>query len=129
MALLLEQLQSYAVAVAALHEIAQTGKTIDLSVSEERGVDVAPPSFRPVIVRTKILEVTALYADFSVRCLSDTANLPTAIPAIRHGKKSVAAFYAWVAANQERIATMSFADVLGELRRQRIRFHQYCAMD
>lgn len=127
--ILLENLQSYEVAAAVLSQLAAASKTIDLSTTEERGVDVIPASFKTITIKTDTLELTASYADFTVRCLKDRHNLPTTMPAIKNGKKSVQQFYTWVSANQERIKTMSYHEVQLAMREQGIRYHSYCAMD
>lgn len=125
----LEKLHSFEVASAMLNHLASTSKVIDLSASEDRGVDVAPASFKPITIRTEILDLTASYSDFSVCCLQDQHNQPAAIPAIKHNKKSIAQFYAWVSANQDSIKTMSYPQVLEALTAQGIQFHRYCRMD
>lgn len=128
-AAVLEKLQSYQLAASLLAELAATYKTIDLSATELRGVDVAPTSVKPIHIKTEILDLTATYSDFSISCLKDQHNQPTAIPAISNGKKSIPLFYAWVSANQDRIKTMSYQEVLTAMREQGIRYHDYCAMD
>lgn len=129
LALVLEMLRSFEVAAALLSHLASTSTVLDLSTSEARGVDVAPASFKPITIRTEILDLTASYTDFSIGCLQDQHNQPTAIPALKHNKKAIAQFYTWVAANQDSIKAMSFREVLDAMAEQGIQYHSYCAMD
>jgi hypothetical protein len=128
-ALLLESLQSYGVAAAVIGELASVSKQLELSYIEERGIDVPPPAFKTISIQTGLLDLTASYTDFSIRCRMDQNNIPSAIPRGRNTRKAVQRFYAWVSANQDRIKTMSFREVLSAMIEQDIPFHQYCAMD
>jgi hypothetical protein len=128
-ALMLESLQSYGIAAAVLGELAAASKQFVLRQTEERGVDVAPATFAPITIKTEILDLVASYDDFTVRCLTDKHNLPTAIPGIRGSKKSVQKFYTWVAANLASIEKMSYREVLAGMLKEGIRYHGFCAMD
>lgn len=96
---------------------------------QERGVDVAPGGFKPLRIVGKGVRVDSDYDSFSVQNVADQNNLPTCIPAIRGGKKDIKVFYRWVKDNQEKIKQMDFQQVLKEMKKIGINYHQYCAMD
>ena len=94
-----------------------------------RGVDVAPAGFKPVKIRGKHVYIEADYDSFRVKDLVDRNNEPTCIPAFKGGKKSIKQFYRWVSDNISKIKSMKYYDVLGEMRKEGINYHDYCAMD
>lgn len=104
-------------------------KSFSIECLEERGIDVTPAGFLPVVVRTAKLNIEAGLREFCIRDLEDKNNEPTAIPAIHGGKKSIPAFYSWLKANQKDVELMSFREVLDNMRALGIEFHSYCAMD
>jgi hypothetical protein len=95
----------------------------------ERGVDVVPAGFKKRVIKTPHIEVSVGYKEFSVRDLDDRNNEPTCIPAINGGVKSIPVFYRWVTDNEESIKHMKYRDVLLEMQRLGVRYHDYCAMD
>jgi hypothetical protein len=113
---------------AAEQVITAYGGLVELERYEERGVDVQPAGFETIKISTVKLSLEAGYREFTIRCERDKHNLPTAIP--REGAtKSVPQFYRWVAANRDRVETMSFHELLTEMLKLNIKYHQYCAMD
>ena len=127
---ILEGLASYGVAAAILMSLAFStkNKLLDLHLTEARGVDVAPAGFTAITIQTEILDLTASYSDFSIHCLTDKHNRPTACQPAKHERKVVRQFYAWVSANQERIKGMSYREVLSAMDEQGIRYHGFCGM-
>jgi hypothetical protein len=102
---------------------------ISIDEDQERGVDVTPGGFMPVKVNGKKVYVEVGYRDFEVRDLVDTNNLPRCIPAIKGGKKAIPVFYRWVKDNESKIKNMTFIEVLREMDKLDIPYHDYCAMD
>lgn len=101
----------------------------ELHFGTERGVDVTPAGFKPIKIKTQDLYIEADYNDFRVRDLNDPYNEPTCIPAIQGGKRDVKLFYRWVKDNESKIRGMEFSDVVSAMRKNKIKYHQYCAMD
>ena len=102
---------------------------IDIDEREERGVDVYPGGFMPVKVNGKGVYVEVGYKDFTVRNLDDKYNETTCIPAIKGSKKAIPVFYRWVKDNESKIKSMTFREVLTEMDKLDVPYHQYCAMD
>lgn len=102
---------------------------IDVREQAERGVDVTPGGFEPLKIKTPKVYVEADYGDFLVKNLEDQYNETTCIPAAKGGKKSVPQFYRWVKDNMARLQRMSFYEIVEAMRKEGIRYHQYCAMD
>ena len=102
---------------------------INIEERSERGVDVTPGGFRPLHVTGKGVKIEVDYKDFSVVNVDDQFNLPTCIPAIQGGLKSIPVFYRWVQDNMSAIKSMSFQDVLKAMDSLDVKYHQYCAID
>ena len=102
---------------------------IKLDIYNERGVDVTPAGFGPIVVDGKHVKVDSRWDTFSVRDKDDQYNLPTCIPAFKGGKKDIKVFYRWVKDNQSKLRGMTYSDVLGEMRGIGIKYRSYCAMD
>lgn len=102
---------------------------IDIEEREERGVDVYPGGFMPIKVNGKGVYVEVGYKEFRVKDLVDTNNEPTCIPAIKGGLKAIPVFYRWVKDNESKIKNMTFRDVLKEMDKLDVPYHEYCAMD
>jgi hypothetical protein len=103
----------------------------DLEIHEyqERGVDVTPAGFKPLVIRTDKILIEADYDGFRIVNRSDQYNEPTCIPAATGGKKSIPVFYRWVQDNESRIKRMTFYEVQNEMQRLGIKYHYYCAID
>lgn len=102
---------------------------INVDESQERGVDVTPAGFQPLRIEGRGVVVEVGYKNFSVRNVADQFNLPTCIPAIQGGLKSIPVFYRWVKDNEAAIKRMTFPEVVKEMGRLGVKFHQYCAID
>jgi hypothetical protein len=94
-----------------------------------RGIDVAPAELLPITMNGKHVWIKATPIDFIVRDNDDQNNLPTCIPAIRGGKKSIPVFYRWLLENETRAKTMTFHDVVKAMGDAGVQYHEYCAMD
>lgn len=100
-----------------------------IEVSAYRGVDVMPAGVQPIAIRGEHIYVEASPLSFTVRDNDDQNNLPTCIPAIKGGKKSIPVFYRWVKENRGSIGRMTFRDVLKQMDALGIDYHSFCAMD
>lgn len=105
------------------------GGQLYLSFDQERGVDVMPGGFQVVTVNGDKVYVEVGYKEFVVRDKVDQNNLPTCIPAISGGLKSIPVFYRWVKENEKKIEKMTFSDVMKAMKDLGVRYHYYCAMD
>lgn len=102
---------------------------LEVHYNEERGVDVMPAGFQPIVVKGNHVRIEAEYKTFTVKNTDDKFNEPTCIPAISGGLKSIPVFYRWVKDNEQKIKDMTFNDVVRAMSALDIRFHQYCAID
>ena len=102
---------------------------IHIQIQDLRGVDVTPGGFKPVVIDGKNVYIEAEYSTFRVKDKVDQYNLPTCIPAIKGGKKSIPQFYRWVKDNESKLKNMTFQQVLKAMDSEQIQYHQYCAMD
>lgn len=102
------------------------GDSMEVHDRTERGVDVAPGGFKPVLIRGAQVTIEADYESFSIKDINDDTNEPTCIA---QGKKSVKQFYRWVKDNARRIQSWSMHDIMNELSKEGINYHYFCAMD
>jgi len=102
------------------------GGTVKVENKTIKAVDVMPAGFKPFDITTPHVRIRSDWEGFSIRDLGDKANEPTCI---QRGKKSIKQFYRWLKDNQSKIKSMTFRDFTQELKRNKIDFHQYCAMD
>jgi len=100
-----------------------------VEVQYVKGIEVTPAGFKTIKIHTERLYLEASYSDFTIRDVTDHHNVPTAIPAISGGKKSIPALYRWVQANEAAIKGMRFYELLEAIRAEGIKYHQYCAID
>jgi len=127
---MIQGLRSFGVAASALGEYAMTHPhTLNLTSTEERGVDVKPAGVQKLMIDTAKLNLEADPLDFTVRCKLDQHNGPTLTAPVKASRTAAAAFYRWASQNQDRIKAMSYREVLQELMQLGIRFHDYCAVD
>lgn len=101
----------------------------DLMVVEqrsERGVDVTPGGFKPLLVRGAHVTIESDYQGFSIKDINDDANEPTCIA---KGKKSVKQFYRWCSDNAKKIQSWTLSQIMNELSKEGIEYHYFCAMD
>jgi len=105
------------------------GSLVGLQIHIERGVDVMPGGFEPIIVDGEFVRIEAGYTDFLVKDKVDKNNEPTCIPAIKGGKKSIPAFYRWVQDNKSKLSGKKYYEVLRDMKDMGIEYHDYCAMD
>jgi len=103
--------------------------TLQFEEDTLRGVDVMPGGFVELNLDLQYVRVEAGYDRFTIRDKVDQNNLPTCIPAISGGKKSIPVFYRWVEDNLRSIKTMKYHEVLSEMGKLGIKYHSYCAMD
>jgi len=102
---------------------------LGLESYQEKGVDVAPAGFKPFQLLTNYVSINADDKSFSVRDLIDQNNLPTCIPGARGQKTQVKLFYRWVQDNESRLRRMTYLEILREMSKIGIQYHEYCAMD
>lgn len=126
--------RSFASAMAAAESIADDVPSMGLIAPKFykevlRGVDVAPPGFKPFKVEGEFVIVEADYTSFMVRDKTDMDNEPTCIPSTRGGKSDVKAFFRWVRDNVAAIKNMRFHDVLDGMNKNDIKHHTFCAID
>lgn len=114
---------------AEMEELTGYDPALNIEVQQLRGVDVMPGGFKKIKMQTKEVEIEAGYDNFSIRDLVDKNNLPTCIPAISGGKKSIPAFYRWVQDNESKLKRMKYHEILQAMSREGIKFHSFCAMD
>ena len=100
-----------------------------LEMKVVKGVDVAPFGFGPIEINGKNVSIESGWDTFVIRDLTDTYNEPTCIPAIKGGKRSIKKFYRWVNDNERALISMTFSQVMDEMRSEGIKYHYYCAMD
>lgn len=130
LAVMIEGLRSFGVAASALGEYAMSNPhTLDLTSTEERGVDVQPAGVQKLVINTAKLSLEADPQDFTVRCKLDEHNEPTLTTPVKASRTAASAFYRWASENQDRITAMTYREVLQELMQLGIRFHDYCAVD
>lgn len=104
--------------------------TPKISESKLKGVRVAPGGFKPIVVESPYLSITADSDSFRVRNKEDTYNEGTLTSSFRGKKKTaVKKFYDWAVKNERRLKSMDFSDVLNALKKNGIDYHQYSAMD
>jgi len=106
-----------------------TGLSPKIEMFQEKGVDVAPAGFKPIVIDTPNFRLEAGFKTFAVRDKVDRNNEPTCIPAIQGGKRDIKVFFRWVSDNQTKIKGMTFRDVKDGMRSEGIKYHSYCAMD
>jgi len=116
-------------AFSLLEYLEGEGALVNIEQTQSRGVDVEPPGFKPIKIKTPSLYIDADYNNFTVRNLDDDYNEPTCIPAINGGKKDVKLFYRWVSDNESKIRGMNFSNVTEAMRKNGIKYHYYCAVD
>lgn len=102
---------------------------IVLDEYSRRGVDVTPAGFEPMVIKTTHVFIEADYDTFRIESLDDKYNEPTCIPAIKGGKKSIPVFYRWVKDNESKVRSMKYHEILKEMGKLGIKYHDYCAMD
>lgn len=119
---------SYGAAAREAERIAEEHGVL-LSRSQDKGVRVRPAGFQPFEESWANVRVRAEYDSFLIRDKNDHYNLPTCIPAAKGGKRSIKVFYRWVQDNKTRLQSMTFGEILSEMRSAGIKYHQYCAMD
>lgn len=100
-----------------------------VEVQYVKGIEVTPGGFKAIEIHTENLYLKAEYGSFVIRDVTDYHNVPTAIPAISGGKKSIPALYRWVKDNEATVKTLTFHGLLEALRAEGVKFHQYCAID
>ena len=115
--------------LVSLSQEAEGWGTAKLEVGEDKGVDVAPPGFKPFKANWKNVTVEATYDSFVIRDKGDRNNLPTCIPTSKGGKQSIKVFYRWVQDNERKIKSMTYYQILNSMGEAGIRYHDYCAMD
>jgi len=92
----------------------------------ERGVDVTPGGFKPLLVRGALVTIKSDYEGFSIEDIHDDQNQSTCIA---KGKASVKMFYRFVQDNARALQSKSMHDILDMMTRAGIAYHYYCAMD
>ena len=97
--------------------------------TDERGTDVAPAGFKPLRIMGKGVSIDSDYKSFQVQNVADKANLETCIPAIKGGQQDIKVFYRWVSDNLDKVKQMDFQQVLKEMSKLGIKYHQFCAVD
>lgn len=102
---------------------------VEVSYSQERGVDVTPGGFKTLKIDGKKVYIEVDHRDFTVRDKEDQNNLPTCTPAVKGGLKAIPVFYRWVQENEAKIQNMSFRQVEAEMDKLGIPYHFYCAID
>lgn len=128
----IEKASSYKAALALAKEMLEDyegpGRP---SVSEItlRGIDIPPADLKPVTLNGKHVWIKATPVDFIVRDKDDQNNMPTCIPAIRGGKKSIPVFYRWLLEHENHLDKMTFHEVTKAMGDAGIDYHSYCAMD
>ena len=105
----------------------ETGVEVNFTI--KKGVEVQPAGFKPLRIRTGQIEIDADYDSFVVRDKVDQNNLPTCIPAIKGGKRSIPVFYRMVKDNERALQNMSFSEVRKMMAKAGVLYHEYCAMD
>ena len=103
------------------------GDKLDLKVI--KAVEVAPLGFGPIEIRGDKALIKSGWNDFTVKNLVDKYNEPTCMPAIKGGKRSIKKFYRWVKDNEGSLKSMSFSEILSQMRANDIKYHVYCAID
>jgi hypothetical protein len=128
--IMLEGYSNFNRAYATVMDYAQKYDT-DLNIESraERGVDVTPAGFKPLSIKTDNVLIEAGYDSFRIKNLNDQYNEPTCIPASKGGKRSIPVFYRWVKDNESKLKRMTYHEILREMGRLGIKYHDYCAMD
>jgi hypothetical protein len=117
-------------AIATLRDLlTEYPGSLSIDHYEERGIDVVPASLSTIKIRTSVLSLEVSPRDFCIRDLKDKNNEPTAIPAIKGGKRAVQAFYHFLKSNRLAIAGMTYRELLQTMSRRGLSYHDYCAMD
>ena len=93
------------------------------------GLSIKPKGFKRIEIHTKELYIKADYNSFTIKDMTDMHNEPTCIPAMKGPKTSVNQFYRWIMDNQSYSQSMTYHEVLNELRKMGIDYHEYCAVD
>lgn len=102
---------------------------VGMQILVERGVDVAPGDFKPIMIEGEHVLVEAGFDDFSVKDLDDKNNEKTCTPRAEGSKKDIPVFYRWVQDNKKKILRMTYSDVITEMGKLQIEYHNYCAYD
>jgi len=105
------------------------GANVKFFEHQMRGVDIKPKGFKRIEIHTKELYIKADYNSFTIKDMTDMHNEPTCIPAMKGPKTSVNQFYRWITDNQSYSQSMTYHEVLNELRKMGIDYHEYCAVD
>lgn len=126
-----EELVTKNVSPAQMERALKARKDQGIKYDEQqlRGVDVTPAGFKPVVIDGDHVFIEAEYGSFRVKDKDDVNNEPTCIPAIKGGKRSIPQFYRWVKDNERKLKSMTFYQVLMGMRKEKIEYHQFCAMD
>jgi len=94
-----------------------------------KGVRVAAPGFKPIVINTPYISVNADSDHFSVRDNVDRNNEPTLIAPTRGKVTAIKKFHEWARKNRRKLERMTFSEVSGALRKAGIDTHYFCAMD
>jgi hypothetical protein len=120
--------KNFAQVVAVFEDYAENYPVLEVYHRELRGVDVRPSDMEVLKVNGDFVTVEVDHESYTVRDKVDRNNEPTCIPAA-NGKKGVAVFYRWVMDNRQKIERMKYYDLLDEMHKMGIKYHNYCAMD
>jgi hypothetical protein len=121
---------NYASALSEISDmVADRPDSLDVTTSEEASYGVQPAGFETLTLVTENISVEAGYKSFCIKDLKDKNNEPTAIPAIKGGKRAVQAFYHFLNSNRLAIAGMTYQELLQTMSRRGLSYHDYCAMD
>lgn len=100
---------------------------LEITETEERGVDIAPAGFQEVSVHGKRVHARVDFDGFLIACLEDQANAPRIMQS--GGRRNLARFREWFAANRKSLATMDLHGVMTSLRASDIDYHYWCTND
>jgi hypothetical protein len=120
--------KNFAQVVAVFQDYAENYPILEVHHRERRGVDVRPSDMEVLKVNGDFVSVRVDHESYTVRDKVDRNNEPTCIPAA-NGKRDVAVFYRWVMDNRQKVERMKYREVLEEMRKMGIKYHDYCAMD
>lgn len=93
---------------------------------KQKGVRVRPVGSPEITINTSYIYGYADGQQFTVRDKKDLANEPTIM---QRGKRSASQFYKWIRKNEKRVNSMDFRDIINALKKEKIDYHHYCAMD
>jgi hypothetical protein len=110
--------------------VALAAEKLDGAITTAKGVHTNPPHVLPVIVEGPAVRIRAEYDTFSVQCLKDKYNEPTAIPATYGKVKDIRAFYALMVSDEgEAMRVNTFQEVLDIMSAKGLDYHRFCAVD